>query len=176
MPRQSGVTLIEVIVSIVLLAIVGAVAAFFFATGVRGYLTARRAADSAPKIQVALERINLELSNALDRSGTGTIAFFQNTSVEYQSSVLPGTRRIRYDSGTRRLLLHNGTAEFLLLDDVDNFVMNATTVNLDGNATNGNEVQRFDLAFQMRNAQGETPAVLPTVYGIGVMPRNFLHP
>lgn len=164
MRHQEGVTLIEAIVSIVLLGIIATVASFFLASGLQGYLFSKRSSETAPKVQVALERINLELSNASDIGGT--TSFNPNTSVTYQSAPLPGTRSIIFQNGN--LLLSVNGASNVLLDNVANFTMSATTANLDGNSSNPNEVQSFNISF--------TTAGLPTVYNLGVMPRNFVHP
>lgn len=170
MRHQEGVTLIEAIVSIVLLGIIATVASFFLASGLQGYLFSKRSSETAPKVQVALERINLELSNARDRTGTNNILFTQNVSVQYESTILSGNRTFGFDAATGGLYLRvdPGGTNRRLLDNVANFTMNATTANLDGNSSNPNEVQSFDISF--------TTAGLPTVYNLSVMPRNFVHP
>ncbi|MGE4554154.1 MAG: type II secretion system protein J, partial [Desulfovibrionaceae bacterium] len=104
--NQAGFTLIELIVSVVLLSIIASMAFFFLTTGVSGFLLSRNASKSAMIAQNAATRMTMELRTA-DGAAGSTIIFSPNSSVTYTStdSDLPGTRRIHYDSGNQRLYL-----------------------------------------------------------------------
>jgi len=119
--HEKGFTLVELIVTLVLVGIIGTFTTLFMYTGLNGYLRAKDTSEGALKAQIALDRISLELRDINSISD-----FNANTNVDYTSVTLPVARRIRYDAGNGEILLSVAGAENLLLDDVQTFSMTVT--------------------------------------------------
>ena len=65
---QKGFTLVELIVTLVLVGIIGTFTTLFMYTGLNGYLRAKDTSEGALKAQIALDRISLELKDINDIS------------------------------------------------------------------------------------------------------------
>jgi prepilin-type N-terminal cleavage/methylation domain-containing protein len=65
-PRESGFTLFEIIISLVILGIMAAVAGMGIVTGVKGYVFTRENAHLSQKSTLAMSRINRELLEIID--------------------------------------------------------------------------------------------------------------
>jgi prepilin-type N-terminal cleavage/methylation domain-containing protein len=131
--HEKGFTLVELIVTLVLVGIIGTFTTLFMYTGLNGYL-----------------RISLELRDINDVSD-----FNANTNVDYNSVTLPGDRRIRFNDpapagGTDgEILLSVGGTENLLLDNVtvDTFSMTVAYNDLNYYGDNENEIEAIDVSF-----------------------------
>ncbi len=66
MKKESGFTLLEIILALVIFSIIVAVAGLGLVTGVKGYVFARQNAHSAQKAQMALARITREFQELYD--------------------------------------------------------------------------------------------------------------
>ena len=77
MKKESGFTLLEIILALVIFSIIVAVAGLGIVTGVKGYVFARQNAHSAQKAQMALARITREFQELynITSAGTGTVTF-----------------------------------------------------------------------------------------------------
>lgn len=140
--QAEGFTLVELIVTIVLVGIIGTFTTIFLFTGFSGYLRAKDTAEGALNAQIALDRISLEL-----RDINGISAFTANTGIDYTSMTLPGNRQITYDPMARTIsLIVDGNANPLLLD-VASFNMAATYADLNYYSGGGNEVRAIDVVF-----------------------------
>jgi len=143
--HEKGFTLVELIVTLVLVGIIGTFTTLFMYTGLNGYLRAKDTSEGALKAQIALDRISLEL---LDINSVSD--FNDDVNVDYTSVTLPLARRIRYDpgGGDGKIFLSVGGNENLLLDDVPTFSMTAT-YNRDLNyyGDNVNEVEAIEVSF-----------------------------
>ena len=82
MKKESGFTLLEIILALVIFSIIVAVAGLGLVTGVKGYVFARQNAHSAQKAQMALARITRELQELYDITAVGT----NPVSVTFESS------------------------------------------------------------------------------------------
>jgi prepilin-type N-terminal cleavage/methylation domain-containing protein len=140
--HEKGFTLVELIVTLVLVGIIGTFTTLFMYTGLNGYLRAKDTSEGALKAQIALDRISLELRDINDVSD-----FNANTNVDYTSVTLPLARRIRYDAGNGEILLSVGGNENLLLDDVQTFSMTGTLKDLNYYGDNVDEVEAIDVSF-----------------------------
>lgn len=113
--RQKGFTLIEMIVSLVLVGILSAFAGMGIVAGVQGYLFAKESAAVNEKAQLALMRINRELLECYDCDGTATTSLvnqpFENN--------LGTTRYIRQDDKNNIVIADTSIgAGDILLDNV----------------------------------------------------------
>lgn len=171
MVRGNGFTLVEVLVSLVILSFVGMVAGYYYVEGIRGFTVARISSEIVPKASMALERMNIELRDCDDRTATGDI-LVQSDRIVYETSVtaLGNVRTLRYYSGNGTIYLDpgDGTGEHLLLDDLGNCTMGADTADLDGSG--GDEISALNVSLSMNLGNGDT-----TTYSLRVMPRNFVH-
>ena len=64
--HATGFTLVEVIASLLIVGILGAIAGMGIVTGLRGYMQAKENGHLAQKAQIALTRINRELMELTD--------------------------------------------------------------------------------------------------------------
>ena len=74
---SAGFTLIEVIVSLVVMTIVGAVAAMGLVQGIKAYVTTRTSSETVQQAEYALNRLKLEFMNmdTVTAAGADTITF-----------------------------------------------------------------------------------------------------
>lgn len=110
--RTRGFTLIEIIVSLILLGILAAGVFGFMGQAVRGFFVARDALEITQKAQIALNKMRIELTY-LDKTqavtGTATsIAYTANFSGTAEAAA------IAYDAGGNRITWNGVT----LVDDV----------------------------------------------------------
>jgi len=91
MKTESGFTLLEIIVSLMLVGIITAMAGMAILMAAKGFMFTRENAHMAQKAQLAMARMERELLELLDVGTTSS------TSIEYTST-----------SGTRKMGLHNG--------------------------------------------------------------------
>jgi prepilin-type N-terminal cleavage/methylation domain-containing protein len=144
--QAKGFTLVELVVTIVLVGIIGTFTMFFLYTGFSGYLKARDTAEGALKAQIALDRISLELRDIKNIS-----AFTVNTEIDYTSTTLPGNRQIKFypdsDPTKQRIALSVDGNENPLLDNVASFIMTTTSADLNYYSGGKKEVQAIDVVF-----------------------------
>lgn len=156
---QKGFTLVELIVTIVLVGIIGIFTTLFVYTGLNGYLRAKDTSEGALKAQIALDRISMELRD-IDAIG----AFTDNAQIDYTSRTLSGNRKILYSNGVISLDAGNGASE--LLDGVSNFAMTLTAADLNNNAGAKEEVQTIDVSF--------TVGEIGRLFSARIFPRNMV--
>lgn len=167
--QAEGFTLVELIVTIVLVGIIGTFTMFFLYTGFSGYLRAKDTAESALKAQIALDRISLELRditviNAFTPKSNP--AAETDSNIDYLSATLPGSRKIIYDYGNKEISIDIDNVENALLDGVDNFTMTATYADLNYYSGGANEVQAINVAF--------TVGEIGRQFSTRIFPRNMV--
>jgi prepilin-type N-terminal cleavage/methylation domain-containing protein len=156
-----GFTLVELVVTIVLVGIIGTFTMFFLYTGLSGYLRAKDTAEGALEAQIALDRISLELRDITDVS-----AFTANSKIDYTSATLAGSREITYNPITRTIALSvDGNPNPLLLD-VTSFAMTASYADLNYYSGGTNEVQAINVAF--------TVGQIGRQFSTRIFPRNMV--
>lgn len=166
--RARGFTLVELVVTIVLVGIIGTFTMFFLSTGFSGYLRARDTAESALKAQIALDRISLELRD-IDFIDKNTYA--ENARIDYTSLTLPGNRKILYNSISGVITLDVNNNPYELLDGVSSFVMKIIKPNippdkdLNGDTSN-DEVKAIEVSFKV----GE----IGKPFSARIFPRNMV--
>jgi len=159
---QKGFTLVELIVTLVLVGIIGTFTTLFMYTGLNGYLRAKDTSEGALKAQVVLDRISLELKDIKDISD-----YNLNTNIDYTTANenLPFARRIRYDSGNDEILLSVAGNENVLLDDVQTFSLTATYNDLN-NDISSQEVEMISAGF--------TVGEIERSFSVRIFPRNMV--
>jgi prepilin-type N-terminal cleavage/methylation domain-containing protein len=157
--QAKGFTLVELIVTIVLVGIIGTFTMFFLYTGFSGYLRAKDTAESALKAQIALDRISLELR---DVDSIDKTTYKKNERIDYTSVTLPGNRKILYNSGVITLDVNDSPYE--LLDGVSGFTMEIKPGDLNADGTN--EVQAIEISFKV----GE----IGRPFSARIFPRNMV--
>jgi prepilin-type N-terminal cleavage/methylation domain-containing protein len=112
--NEKGFTLIEIIISIVLMTIVATVVGMGFLRVVEGYVYARTNAEIVEKGQVAITRMIKELSNNCAIKATSTA-----TSIKFTRPGSAVQHDFTWTNGTTVLLLDGET----LTDRVNNFAL-----------------------------------------------------
>jgi prepilin-type N-terminal cleavage/methylation domain-containing protein len=164
--QAKGFTLVELIVTIVLVGIIGTFTTLFLFTGLQGYLRAKNNAEGALKAQIALDRISLEL-----RDIKAISAFTDNTQIDYTSVTLPGNRQLifhpdlNHDPEKQWIALSVDGNENRLLDYVASFTMTAAYADLNPYA-GGEEVQAIDVVF--------TVGEIGRQFSARIFPRNMV--
>ena len=158
---QKGFTLVELIVTLVLVGIIGTFTTLFMYTGLNGYLRAKDTSEGALKAQIALDRISLELRD-IDRIDT----FTDNTTIDYASVALLGNRQITYNAVAETISMDVDGSANLLLDDVQSFTMTATYADLNNSGDGNNEVEAIDISFTI----GE----IDRLFSGRIFPRNMV--
>jgi len=158
---QKGFTLVELIVTLVLVGIIGTFTTLFMYTGLNGYLRAKDTSEGALKAQIALDRISLELRD-IDKIDLGT--YSDDARIDYTSVTLPYNRKILFNGGVISLDV-NGNAN-ALLDEVSGFTMRMIPGELNYFADNKNEVQAIDVSFKVGDIERE--------FSARIFPRNMV--
>lgn len=160
---QKGFTLVELIVTLVLVGIIGTFTTLFMYTGLNGYLRAKDTSEGALKAQIALDRISLELKDINEITD-----FNSNTNIDYTtaSESLPFARRIRYDSVNDEILLSVAGTEYPLLDDVQTFSLTANTRDLNYYTGGALEVESIEVSF--------TVGEIERSFNARIFPRNMV--
>jgi len=119
MSKESGFTLIEIIVSLVIAGIMVAVAGMGLTTGVKGYVFAKENAHMAQKAQLALARLNREFMELLDiTTPTSSSIIYELTTGDRAIAKVGDTIKIR-DGST----LPDAANGDILLDNVNSFTL-----------------------------------------------------
>ena len=111
--QENGFTLVELVVTIILVGLVGTFTSLFIYTGLNGYLTAKDTSDGALKAQIALDRISLELRD-IDK----ITAYNENVEIEYTSTTLPGNRKITFNTNAIIIDVDDIANEFMITGQV----------------------------------------------------------
>jgi prepilin-type N-terminal cleavage/methylation domain-containing protein len=168
-PSQKGFTLVELIVTLVLVGIIGTFTTLFMYTGLNGYLRAKDTSEGALKAQIALDRISLELK---DITVIGAITPKSNpdaaadSNIDYSTTTLPGNRRIIYDDSEKEISIDVDNVENVLLDEVGKFTMTATYKDLNYYAGGELEVEFIEVSFRV----GE----IERIFSARIFPRNMV--
>ena len=159
--QENGFTLVELIVTLVLVGIIGTFTTLFMYTGLNGYLRAKDTAEGALKAQIALDRISLELRD-INEIETLTA----NTAIDYFSATLPGDRQVIYNAVSDAISLDVDGNVNLLLDDVQSFTMTAAYKDLNFYADDNNEVEAINVSF--------TVGEIGRPFSARIFPRNMV--
>ena len=156
---QNGFTLVELIVTLVLVGIIGTFTSLFMYTGLNGYLKAKDTSEGALKAQIALDRISLELKDINNIS-----EFNSDTNINYTSETLPGSRKI-FLNGDKIELDVDDTPN-PLLDTVVSFDLEPTYTDLNHYADGNLEVGSIAISF--------TVGEIERPFSARIFPRNMV--
>ncbi len=160
--NQRGFTLIELVVTLILVGIIGAFTGLFLSTGIQGFLTSKDISETALKAQIALDRISAELRFI----ETLPVAPVSNTSVTYTSRDLPDQRSISFDSTSKAISITVGNSSNVLLNNVKSFNLGLTVKDLDNSGDGNNEVAAISIGF--------TTTEIGTPFSVRIYPRDML--
>jgi prepilin-type N-terminal cleavage/methylation domain-containing protein len=159
--RQSGFSLIETIVSLVILGFVSVTLMSLVLYTAKGYVMVRGTLDTAGKVQVAMDRIRMELENMQSLTsiatgpGANSLTFVDHGGV---------SRTLDLDPGAATHLRLGGS---LLLDEVASFTLAQTCGNQDGYSGGAHEVASVTVAI---TSTGNIPP-----YTLSVYPRSIMN-
>ena len=124
MKNESGFTLLEIIVSLMLLGVMGVVAGMGLTTVAKGYMVTTDNAEITQKSQLAMGRIGRELRELLDVEGVNPA--LPGVSYRRFSGTATITRTVYYDSGTNTINVASGSTAsggHVLMDRVSGFAL-----------------------------------------------------
>ena len=136
--REAGFTLIEIIVTLVLVGILSVFAGLFMTTFLNGYFMVKNNSDTAMKAQMALDRISLEL-----RDVSAVSALTDNSRITYTNPSGAG-RTIKFVGSNTYL---STPTDNILIDHVQAFQLRATYGNVYNIAANDVAVAFIDIGF-----------------------------
>jgi prepilin-type N-terminal cleavage/methylation domain len=139
MKKDAGFTLMEIIVTMILLGIMGAIAGMLIATGVQGYILERTNNELSQKAQLALDRMILEFE---DISAISAVSIADPDSICYTLTYYDVTTDSTIDVPSRcigrvgsQIKIVNGVAPptagtgSVLIDNVNAFQLNFYSIN-----------------------------------------------
>jgi prepilin-type N-terminal cleavage/methylation domain-containing protein len=166
--NEKGFTLVEVIVTLVLVGITAALAGMWIVSVVNGYIFTKMNADTVQKAQLAMTRITKELSalKSVTSAGTDNISFSRIGEINISTGVVTETAVTISRSGSQ--LLINGSP---LTDSVNAFTLtycddNFVTPGCSGSWTTDKRIIEVTLA--LTGADNTT-----STFTKRVMPRNI---
>jgi len=124
MRNESGFTLVEIIVSLVLVGMMAAIAGMGIVTGTRGYLLAKENSHMAQKAQIAMARIQRELMELTDiarNQADPAFIIYDNTTGRH--AIARDNTTIKMYNLTPGAITLQGDGD-VLVDNVNNFILN----------------------------------------------------
>jgi prepilin-type N-terminal cleavage/methylation domain-containing protein len=171
--REAGFTLIEVIVTLVLVGIMSAFAGMFITTFLEGYFTVKHNSEAAMKAQMALDRMSLELKDISPVSSSlsnPVSVLTTNTLITYTNSM--GANRTIGFAGSNIYLAT--PANRTLIDNVESLQLSANYNNVYNIAAN--DVAYIDIGFTTRVYDALSGSKSLT-FNTRIFPRNRIpHP
>jgi len=165
MNNESGFTLVEIIVSLVLVGMMAAIAGMGIVTGTKGYLLAKENSHMAQKAQLAMARIQrelMELTNIVARQADPAFIIYDNTTGRH--AIARDNTTIKMYNLTPGAITLQGDGD-ILVDNVNNFTLDYFQ---GANAWGGVDIQLLsaikpDLALDRSDGSGNTVTFTTTV-------------
>lgn len=159
--RQSGFSLLETIVSFLILGFVSVTLMSLILYASRGYVMVRSNIDTAGKVQVAMDRIRLELENMQSLTSIATGAGANSLTFVDHDGV---SRTLDLDPGTTTNLRLGGN---LLLDGVTSLALARSCGNQDGYSGGANDLASVTVTITVT---GGIPS-----YTVSAYPRSIMN-
>jgi prepilin-type N-terminal cleavage/methylation domain-containing protein len=123
--REAGFTLIEIIITLVLVGILSVFAGLFMTTFLNGYFMVKNNSNTAMKAQMALDRISIELKDvsAVSALTDNSLITYKNTRMD----PLGADRTIKFVGSNIYL---STPADNILIDNVQAFQLSPTYSNV----------------------------------------------
>ena len=165
--NESGFTLIEMIVVLVLVGIVAVIAAMGIVTGIHGYIFARDMAPISQKANLAMSRLSRELMEI------STVTSSASNSISFSDSY-GGLRAIAFVGSVSQIKINDsatvptaGTG-YILIDNVNSFAL--TYYKSDGtvwSCCNANSLSSITIDVKVNHTYGT-----PLTFFTAINPRN----
>ena len=150
--QEAGFTLIEIVVTLVLVGILSVFAGLFMTTFLNGYFMVKNNSETAMKAQMALDRISIELR---DVSAVSAFALPDNSLITYTNQAGAG-RKIKFVGSNIYL---STPADNILIDHVQAFTLSATYRNVYNVANN--DVAYIDIGFTVSGYDPFSTRIFP---------------
>jgi len=152
--REEGFTLIEMVVTLVLVGIMSVFVGLFLTTFLNSYFMVKNNSDTAMKAQMALDRISLEL-----RDSTPISVLTDNSLITYRNTQIDpaGTDRTIKFVGSNIYL--STPADNILIDNVQAFQLSATYRNVYNVVAT--DVAFIDVGFTVRGYNPFSTRIFP---------------
>jgi prepilin-type N-terminal cleavage/methylation domain-containing protein len=131
MKKDAGFTLIEIIVTLILLGIMGAIAGMLIAKGAQGYITANATNELSQKAQLALDRMILEFEDisAISAVSSTYICYTLTYYDKATDTTMPDVNRCIGLVGSQIKIVNGAVAPTaatgsVLIDNVNAFQLN----------------------------------------------------
>lgn len=167
-PDQKGFTLIEVIVTLVLVGITAALAGMWIVSVVNGYVFTKMNADTVQKAQLAMTRLTKELSalKSVSIAGADNISFSRIDTINISTTTVTETAVTISKSGSQ--LLIDGRP---LTDSVNAFTLKYCDDNFASPGCSGSwttDKRIIEISLALTGADNKT-----STFTKRVMPRNI---
>ena len=153
--HEAGFTLIEIIVTLVMVGVMSVFVGLFMTTFVNSYLMVRNNSETALKAQMALDRMSLELKSM---SAIPTADPPDNTHITY-ANLLGANRTIGFDSRNIYLNTLSNPANNVLIDNVQAFTLNVVYDNVYSVASD--DVAYVDVGFTVSGYNSFNTRIFP---------------
>lgn len=146
---QHGFTLLESIVSLIILGLVGLAFVYYMAWGAQGYVMARSSTAGSMAAQIALERLSFELKAVVPRTDISLVGTTMTYETSGNMNISEG-RTLSLDTVNGRLTLDGN----LLLDGIatadptPTLALNTYSTDVDGDG-NLNDIESIVLSFAL---------------------------
>jgi len=171
---ESGFTLVEIIVSLILAAIIFSIAGIGIITGTQGYIFSMENAHTAQKAQIAMTRINRELMELVDISNaSSSLIVFETVSETVSEDT--STRTIGLVGNVIKIAegedsIENGDT---LVDNVETDGFSLVYKTDDGNWTQGDDINSLtSIEFELKFVRADVSSGIIT-FSTTVCPRNI---
>jgi len=169
--REAGFTLIEIILTLVLVGILSVFAGLFMASFLSNYYLVKSNSDTAMKVQMAMDRISMELRDIspVSASVPSPVSVLTDNSLITYTNSLSVVKTIKFVGSNLYL---STASDNILIDRIQAFRLSATyrnVYNIDDTATN--DMAFIDIGFTVDVAGS------PIRFDTRIFPRNRIpHP
>jgi len=144
--HQRGFILIELVTTLILIGVIGAVAGLFLHTGIEGFIASRRNSEVALKAQIAVDRLSAELRHITQ------VTDWTPASFSYRCSDLPGTRKLIFDTDAHEIRISIDTGlERVLVDELNTYILDRDVVEIDRASDNKEEIKSITVGFTLKD-------------------------